>query len=384
MTSYFWVKVPLKYIRDAAFNTALTDAQKWRYMQLYMLAKELNAGGAFVRNDEQLSMDDIAWELHLDPDLLQTDINVFSGIGLIASNGHGPYLVRFKHEQDPISDADRKAAQRARDAEQSRNNHGGVTPRDTESESESESEEDLDSDSNESDRKESSSSTGQDEEEDHLQEQKALLCQLAGILKKNRPAIIDKATIIPDDILSELARNYARHKQDPKEVKNPGAITGMNLARGERPAITWYDPGQWVSYIPRPILHAVRPDLFKSEPESKNALSDSDYTHFDEDDDHMPDPALQVLIDGRISAARTWESILEVLERERTSKRLLNKARGARLVAFRDDALQVAAATQDDCELLESSLAITITHILAGMFDRPIGIRFVTQEPNAA
>lgn len=383
MTSYFWVKLPLKYLSDAAFNTSLTDAQKWRYMQLYMLAKELSADGAFLRNDEQLSMDDIAWNLHLDPEMLRADMETFSLVGLVASNGHGPYLTRFKQEQAPISDADRKAAQRERDTDRSQDGHGAVTARDTESESESDS--DSESRPNESDSKESSSSIGATEGEgDSIQEQKAQLCTLTGILQKNRLTVIGNSQIITEDILAELARNYARHKRDPKEVKNPGAVTGMNLARGERASIEWYEPEKWLDYIPKKVLQAVRPDLLMEKSESKTTPSVSGYTNFEEGSTLDADPVLDAILSGQLTPRKAWESVLDALGRDGTAKRLLSKIRAARLAGFADGALRVAVETREDCEVLESRMTGTITHLLAGMLDQPVTVQFYTQEPNAS
>jgi len=270
-TGLYFLKLELNYLKDPTFNTALSDAQRWRYVQLYMLAKDLNAGGSFVQHGKDLSLADIAWHLHVDADQLQADMDAIRGIGLIHLNGHGPCLTRFVQEQEtPKSDAERKEAQRMRDNEKSRNSHELVTLRDTESES------DLrlksQSQSQESEKESSVRESDQQPTDDDvsLTDQKTMICTHAGIPPKFSKGIIANPEIVPDDLLAELARNYSRKGK----VKNPGYITGLNLGKicPEKPAAEWYDQARWMAHLP-PTLRAKLGIVVQSQEDGSDNLS---------------------------------------------------------------------------------------------------------------
>ena len=206
MTSgLYFLKLELNYLKDSTFNKKLTDAQKWRYIQLYMLAKDLNAGGSFISHGKELDLSDIAYHLHMDDDQLQADMDAIQGLGLISMNGHGPYLVRFVQEQEtPRTDAERKADQRERD--RSQGSHEPVTVLVIESESESESESDIESESEEESSVSGSAQRTTDDDRS-LTDQKRRICSQAGIPPKYSSTILTNPEISPNDIL-EIGRAH--------------------------------------------------------------------------------------------------------------------------------------------------------------------------------
>ena len=242
----YFLKLELNYLDDSTFNTVLTDAQRWRYIQLYLLAKKLNEGGTFTRHGHQLTHQDIAWYLHMNPDQLQEDLDSLTQIGLVEVNGHGPCLVKFVEEQDtPHTAAERIADFRERETEKKHGNNEPVTSRYTESESES----DIESES-----EESQSVQLMTTDDLSTTDLKADLCSKAGIPGKFSRRIIANDQITTEDLLAELARNYSRVGKAKGQVKNPGVITGMNLSASpvEKAAAEWYDHSRW-GHLPEPI-----------------------------------------------------------------------------------------------------------------------------------
>jgi hypothetical protein len=243
----YFLKLELNYLDDSSFNTSLNDSQKWRYIQLYLLAKKLNADGSFIRHGHQLSDQDIAWSLHLELKQLQEDIEALKSAGLLSMNGHGPYLTNFKAEQDtPHSGAQRIAEFRERETEKKHDRNrmlqGCYTESESDIESESESEDESVSQSV------SEPEPKKTDADDILQSDlKADLCSLAGIPPKYSRRIIASDQITHLDILAELARNYSRQGTGKGKVQNPGIITGINLSAGEveRAAAEWYNQETW-------------------------------------------------------------------------------------------------------------------------------------------
>ena len=246
----------------------LTDAQKWRWVQLNMLAKKLRAGGAFIRAGHSLTIKEIAWELHLDENILQADLEAIKEIGLIAENGHGHYLTRFKKEQEvPKTDAERKADQRERDTEKERTSHNIVTPCDTESELESES--DKESESEEESELESEPTKPTDDANSQS-DLKAFICSKGDVPSKYSRTIIENAEISTERLLAEIARNYARQGNGKGLVKFPGLITGMNLCDpAEKTPEEWFDHSNWGS-LPEPIKKRLGIVIQRQDDDLKN------------------------------------------------------------------------------------------------------------------
>ena len=268
-TGLYFLKLELNYLKDSTFNTDLTDAQKWRYLQLYMLAKELNEGGAFIEHGKELRLVDIAWTLHLEVDQLQADLEAMQGIGLICENGHGPYLTRFVQEQETArTGAERQHDQRIRERSQVSNEPVTIPVTTRHIESESDIESDIESVSSHH----LSQGIPPETTDDDLisTDQKTEICKHAGIPPKYSKSIISNhnGPITPADILAELSRNYSR-----KKVKNPGYITGMNLSKitPEKAAADWYDRTRWEENLPLALREKL-PFAFKDGSDKSDTL----------------------------------------------------------------------------------------------------------------
>lgn len=258
---YWYMKLNLNLLTDSTFNTVLTEVQRWRYIQLYMLAKTVHsAKGSFSKFGKQMTIEDIAWDLHLDPEVLQADMEALKTSGLIGENGHGIYLVRYHEEQKVPRDAKtRKSDQRKRDLlyEVSRIGHDDVTSCDTESESESEGE--SESEVRGKSQSVSESTPSKTTDDGSLTMTKSDLVKFIGISKKYQEAVLQNDDITVADLIAELSRNYSRkgNRKVKGKVELPGSITAINLSKGERPASEWYDRSSWTRYLPGPLLTKI-------------------------------------------------------------------------------------------------------------------------------
>jgi len=79
--------------------------------------------------------------------------------------------------------------------------------------------------------------------------------KLIGIPQNYRNMIISIPSITREDVLAELTRNYSKKGSGKGKVREPGKITGMNLARCELPSAEWYDEKLWMTHLP-PTLRA--------------------------------------------------------------------------------------------------------------------------------
>ena len=134
----------------------------------------------------------------------------------------------------------------------------------------SESESDIESESEEESSVSGSAQRTTDDDRS-LTDQKRRICSQAGIPPKYSSTILTNPEISPNDILAQLAYNHSRKGK----VKNPGYVTGMNLAKDppEKAAAKWYNTTEWIIHCD----HAHRAKLgldFQSEPEGLDTLSD--------------------------------------------------------------------------------------------------------------
>jgi hypothetical protein len=94
-----WIKQYPTRLHDVRL-ASLNDRQKLRYYEMYMLAGQLNAEGAFIQEGKQLAPSEIAYLLRVnDPKQFEKDLNALKKARLIRANGHGPYIADFKDEQ---------------------------------------------------------------------------------------------------------------------------------------------------------------------------------------------------------------------------------------------------------------------------------------------
>jgi len=103
-----WVKIYVSILDDIKL-ARLTDAQKWRFVQMILLANECDAGGAIVTGVTLLSPSDITWRLRCDEKTLANDITKMIDLGLLHYEGEILVVSRFNERQGPTQEIQRKA-----------------------------------------------------------------------------------------------------------------------------------------------------------------------------------------------------------------------------------------------------------------------------------
>jgi len=94
-----WIKLFPSLLHDVRLFS-LTDRQKLRYFEMYMLAGQLNADGSFVQDGKELKPAEIAHLLRVnDAKQFEKDLIALKKSRLVRQNGHGPYIADFKDEQ---------------------------------------------------------------------------------------------------------------------------------------------------------------------------------------------------------------------------------------------------------------------------------------------
>ena len=88
MSGMPWIKVFTEILDDVKM-LRLSDPQKWRFVQLILLAGECDAEGFIVKGDIAMTVTDIAWRLRVDEVDLQKDLE------LLKSN----HLMEFDQEE---------------------------------------------------------------------------------------------------------------------------------------------------------------------------------------------------------------------------------------------------------------------------------------------
>lgn len=107
-----WVKMQTGLLDDPRLGR-LTDAQKWRFVQLELLAGKCDAGGYLLQDGVALTIYDLAWCLRLEATTLQADLAALMALGLVACEAEVYHLPGFMDRQGPTQ-ADKRAAWRER------------------------------------------------------------------------------------------------------------------------------------------------------------------------------------------------------------------------------------------------------------------------------
>lgn len=147
MPSMPWVKLWTEMLDDVKL-AELTDVQKWRFVQLVLLAGECDAAGALVTGDSRMTHAQIAWKLRCDKNLLDSDIEKLVEVGLITDDGV-VQVAKFAERQGPTQEEKRKKwaerqqkrRERANVTRESPVTHADVTPLEEEEEEEEDKEE---------------------------------------------------------------------------------------------------------------------------------------------------------------------------------------------------------------------------------------------------
>lgn len=94
-----WVKIYTEMLDDIKIAN-LEDEQKWRFVQLILLAGECDAGGSFVTGDSPMTHAQIAWRLRCDKSVIENDIEKMIEIGLMIDDGLLT-IAKFRERQGP-------------------------------------------------------------------------------------------------------------------------------------------------------------------------------------------------------------------------------------------------------------------------------------------
>lgn len=136
MTGRPWIKQPTTRLDDSRL-ALVSDAAQRDYFMLYLLAGRLDAEGLFIENKRQLSNDELAFKIRVDPSRMRSSIKELQKANLLHVNGKGPMIADWKHEQINWRDKrenDRERQQRhrsvTRDSESVTRDGEAVTPLD--------------------------------------------------------------------------------------------------------------------------------------------------------------------------------------------------------------------------------------------------------------
>jgi hypothetical protein len=108
MSGMPWVKVYTDILDDFKM-LELEDCQKWRFIQLILVAAECDADGAFVTSDTPVSHKQLSQRLRCDPEILQEDIEIMKELGLLIDDDGILVVAKFGERQGPTQSDKRKA-----------------------------------------------------------------------------------------------------------------------------------------------------------------------------------------------------------------------------------------------------------------------------------
>jgi len=114
-----WVKVYTEMLDDVKLSR-LTDAQKWRFVQLILLGGECDAGGALVTGESRVTLNDVTWRLRCDEITLSQDIEEFKKLGLITVEKGVFVISKFQERQGPSQSEKREQWRKRQDARRKR------------------------------------------------------------------------------------------------------------------------------------------------------------------------------------------------------------------------------------------------------------------------
>jgi hypothetical protein len=78
-----WIKLYTRMLDDTKI-ALVPDVSKWRFVQLLLLAGQLDAEGYLVDSDNVYNLDEIAWRLRIDVQQLDDDMKILKEVELIA------------------------------------------------------------------------------------------------------------------------------------------------------------------------------------------------------------------------------------------------------------------------------------------------------------
>lgn len=107
LPNYTWLKFPLSYLYRREFMD-LKDEHTSIFIKTYALAAVADSGGLIADDQKALTIDDIAWFLRRDNDLVKAAIDELVKSGFINQSKDGFEISNFEIEQGPGLEDDRE------------------------------------------------------------------------------------------------------------------------------------------------------------------------------------------------------------------------------------------------------------------------------------
>lgn len=358
MSGMDWIKIYTSYV-DNPRLAILPEYIQARFFKLYLLAGECDADGVITYTPEETAL-----KLHISLKDLQETIKVLSKTKPVffCNNGNGLEVPLFREEQTSKETRDKKREDNRKRQEEYRENHKRISNALVSLKSQSQSQSQRKSQSQESEDESSVQETDQQAtDDDHsLTDRKADICKHAGIPPEYSKGIIANPEILPEDILAQLTLNYSKKGK----VKNPGIITGMNLANvsHERAAAEWYDRNKMDQFLPQ----ALKQKLGFVVQSQEDGL------------DNCVEVATRII---ETPEEKAWQSAIDQLEKDMPHGCFDAWVRNSHLVSYDDGFFTVGVCNSTGKDWLESRVTSTVQRLLMGIMNlEDISVRFVVQE----
>ena len=121
-----WVKLYTETLDDVKL-ARLTDSQKWRFIQLILLAGECDADGALVTGDSPMTHEDITWRLRIDAKTLVSDLKKLMQLKLVHEEEGVIVVSKFGERQGPTQSEKREQWRKRQKARRDRLKGENVT-----------------------------------------------------------------------------------------------------------------------------------------------------------------------------------------------------------------------------------------------------------------
>jgi hypothetical protein len=106
LPAYRWIKFAIDYLNDPGWMN-LADATVSVYVKLYLLAGRTAAGGVLSNGSAPYTLKDIAWQLRIDPGILETALDELIVAGFVVHENDQFILTKFLDEQGPSDNTQR-------------------------------------------------------------------------------------------------------------------------------------------------------------------------------------------------------------------------------------------------------------------------------------
>lgn len=107
LPNYKWIKFHIDSMEDRDFMS-LDNEAAGVYLKLYLLAARSDSGGLLCNRQKPHSINDLAWYIRIDRELLERNLNKLIQKGLLIQSENGYMIARFMDEQGPGDGEQRK------------------------------------------------------------------------------------------------------------------------------------------------------------------------------------------------------------------------------------------------------------------------------------